>query len=57
MIKMSLVKKQLSDLEYNVEQAIALLEENIKDVPAHGCKRDEVLAILKSNIRFSEEVE
>jgi|TARA_R110000824_G_C14674098_1_gene619403 hypothetical protein len=57
MIKMSLVKKQLSDLEYNVEQAIALLEENIKDVPAHGCKRDEVLAILKSNTRFSEEVE
>ncbi len=57
MIKMSLVKKQLSVLEYNVEQAIALLEENIKDVPAHGCKRDEVLAVLKSNIRFSEESE
>ena len=51
------VMKQLSDLEYNIEQAIALLDENIKNVPAHGCKRDEVLALLRSNIRSSEGAE
>jgi len=30
----------------NIEKAIALLRENIATVPAHGCKRDEVLALL-----------
>ena len=30
----------------NIEKAIALLRENIATVPPHGCKRDEVLALL-----------
>jgi hypothetical protein len=30
----------------NVDKAIALLRENIATVPPHGCKRDEVLALL-----------
>jgi hypothetical protein len=33
----------------NIEKAIALLRENIATVPPHGCKRDEVLALLTAD--------
>ena len=32
---------------YEVSKAIALIKENIDTVPAHGCKREEVLALLE----------
>ena len=32
---------------YEVNKAIALLRENIDTIPAHGCSREEVLALLE----------
>jgi len=36
----------------NIDKAIALLQENIKNVAPHGCKRDEVLALLTEEVGF-----